>query len=289
MQNVYNDIMGDMSYNKFVIGDLLFVEYTCPITEDIWSVWTQTDFIIHVLRGKKKLWTGSEEWMILEGDTVYVKKGSFCMSQYFDDEFCMLGFFITDDFIRSVIKDTEGRLPINTRQNLADFSIKRMTNDLVLCGFFNSMLPFFRSGQNSPSLLLELKLKELVVHILSTELNPELSSYFQSLFEIDKPSIRSIMEKNFYHNLSIAEFATLSHRSLSTFKRDFLICYSLSPGKWLLNKRLEYSLALLQNKANGITEVAFKSGFENPSHYSRSFRSKFGMSPSQYRSDTFDV
>ena len=93
MQNVYNDMMEDMSYNKFVVGDLLFVEYTCPITDELWSVWTQTDFIIHVLRGKKKLSTGTHEWMITEGDTVYVKKGSFCMNQYFDDEFLHVWFF----------------------------------------------------------------------------------------------------------------------------------------------------------------------------------------------------
>ena len=62
MQNVYRTIMEDMSYNKFVVGDLLFVEYTCPITEGVWNVWTETDFVIHVLSGKKKLWTGKVSW-----------------------------------------------------------------------------------------------------------------------------------------------------------------------------------------------------------------------------------
>jgi hypothetical protein len=234
MQNVYNDLMQDMNYNKFIVGDLLFVEYTCPITADIWNVWTQTDFIIHVLTGKKRLFTGSKEWMIREGDTIYIKKGSFGMNQYFDDEFCMLGFFINDDFIRSTVSDLYGKQPLNANVKFEDFSIKRIKLNPILDGFFKSMYPFFKTELNPSNSLLELKLKELVINILTTKTNLELSSYFQSLMETDKPSIKSIMENNFYYNLSIEEFAGLSHRSLSAFKRDFKSSYFTSPGKWLL-------------------------------------------------------
>lgn len=285
MQNVYNDIMDDMSYNKFVVGDLLFVEYVCPITDELWSVWTQTDFIIHVLRGKKKLSTGTQEWMITRGDTVYVKKGSFWMNQYFDDEFCMFGFFINDDFIRSTIKELRGKLPINAKANFDDFSIKRIVNDPILDGFFSSMYPFFKSEQHPSNSLLELKLKELIINILTTNNNLELSSYFQSLTETDKPSIKSIMENNFYHSLSIQEFAGLSHRSVSAFKRDFKSSYSTPPGRWLLEKRLQYSLVLIRNMETSISQLAYQSGFESASHYSRSFKARFGASPSDYRSN----
>jgi len=287
MQNVYKDLMEDMRYNKFVVGDLLFVEYTCPITAEVWSVWTETDFIIHVLRGKKRLFTGTREWMINKGDTVYVKKGSFGMNQYFDDEFCMLGFFINDDFIRSTINELHGKQALNAKAMFEDFSIKRIEPDPLLDGFFNSMYPYFKSELNPSNSLLELKLKELVVNILTTNINVELSSYFQSLMETDKPSIKSIMGNNFYQSLSMEEFASLTHRSLSAFKRDFKSCYSTPPGKWLLGKRLDYSLTLLQNEASSISHVAYQSGFESASHYSRSFKSRFGESPANYRINTF--
>ena len=159
MQNVYRDLMQDMRYNKFIVGDLLFVEYTCPITSDIWNVWTETDFIIHVLRGKKRLFTGSKEWMINEGDTVYVKKGSFSMNQYFDDEFCMLGFFINDDFIRSTINELYGKQPLNAIAAFEDFNIKRIKPDPLLAGFFNSMYPYFKSELAPSNSLLAALLK----------------------------------------------------------------------------------------------------------------------------------
>lgn len=284
MQNVYRDLLDNMNYNKFVVGDLLFVEYSCPIKTDLWSVWTETDFIIHVLRGKKKLWIGTQEWLITAGDSVYVRKGSFNMNQYFDEEFCMMGFFINDDFVRSIIQELHGRVIINAKAGFEEFSIKRIVHNPILDGFFSSMYPFFVSEQAPSNSLLELKLKELIINILTTRQNSDLSSYFQSLMETDKPSIPSIMENNFFQNLSIEEFASLTHRSLSSFKRDFKACYGTSPGKWLLAKRLDYSLILLQNKAESISQVAFQAGFENSSHYSRAFKSRFGHSPIQFRS-----
>jgi AraC-like DNA-binding protein len=273
-----------MSYNKFIVGDLLFVEYTCPITDELWSVWTQTDYIIHVLRGKKKLWTGSKEWMIRGGDSLYIRKGSFNMTQYFDDEFCMMGFFINDDFVRSVIGELQGRMPMNPRLPFEDFSIKRISHDAVLQGFFNSMLPFFQLDKKPSSSLLELKLKELVINFLTTDNNPDISSYFLSMAESDKPSIRAIMESNYCQHLSIEEFARMTHRSISTFKRDFRACYDTSPGKWLLEKRLEFSQGLLRSSDASISDIAYRSGFEHLSHFSRSFKARYGISPANYRS-----
>jgi AraC-like DNA-binding protein len=87
------------------------------------------------------------------------------------------------------------------------------------------------------------------------------------------------MEDNFCFNLKLEEFARLSSRSLSAFKRDFLRFYEISPGKWIMEKRLNYSLHLLSNLGRTVSEAAFESGFESPSHFSRAFRLRFGTSP----------
>jgi AraC-like DNA-binding protein len=70
---------------------------------------------------------------------------------------------------------------------------------------------------------------------------------------------------------------------LSSFKRDFQKQYNESPGKWLLNKRLEYSSVLIRNNNMSISQIVFESGFEDISHFSRSFKTKFGISPTQFR------
>jgi AraC-like DNA-binding protein len=95
--------------------------------------------------------------------------------------------------------------------------------------------------------------------------------------------LRQIMEDNFCYNLKLEEFARLSNRSLSAFKRDFRKEFNITPGKWLLEKRLLHSMHLLSNEFKTVSEAAFESGFENPSHFSRAFRNYFGISPASVK------
>ena len=91
------------------------------------------------------------------------------------------------------------------------------------------------------------------------------------------------MEKNYTYNLALKEYARISSRSLAAFKRDFLKYYRTTPGKWLTGKRLTHARMLLNTTKQSITEIAFNSGFENISHFSRIFKEKFGLSPLQFR------
>jgi hypothetical protein len=47
IDNLYETLRSALHYNRFEIGKLLFVEYTCPIRDDYACVWTQTDYLIH--------------------------------------------------------------------------------------------------------------------------------------------------------------------------------------------------------------------------------------------------
>jgi AraC-like DNA-binding protein len=118
------------------------------------------------------------------------------------------------------------------------------------------MLAYFTGREKPAEALLRLKLKELIVSILLGGKNPELAAYFQSLVKTDAPSLSQIMEANFCYNLSLEDFAKLSHRSVSTFKREFRKYYKQPPGKWLQQKRLEYSAVLLKNPAFNVSQVA---------------------------------
>ncbi|MGZ8525032.1 MAG: helix-turn-helix domain-containing protein, partial [Chitinophagaceae bacterium] len=55
--------------------------------------------------------------------------------------------------------------------------------------------------------------------------------------------------------------------------------FNTTPGKWLLEKRLNHAMHLLGNTEKTVGEAAFESGFESPSHFSRSFKERFGISP----------
>ena len=88
MINVYETIRSDLHFNKFQVGDLLFVEYKCPLPEAAVGIWTPSDYILHVLSGKKRWRAGGDSWTAGAGQTFYVKKGAFVVEQFFEEEFC---------------------------------------------------------------------------------------------------------------------------------------------------------------------------------------------------------
>lgn len=286
MINLYEDIKSKNHYNKFEIGGLLFAEYKCPLEEKFVGIWTHTDYLVHVVTGKKTWHTTDGSFPAEAGQSLYFKKGAAIVEQFFNDEFCLLLFFVPDDFIRSVVKEYTGEVDTVFEKSASNESTIRVNSDIALEVFFQSMLTYFSGLERPSEALLRLKLKELILGILVSKKNPKLSAYFHSIGNNEAPSVSEIMESNFRYNLSLENFAELCHRSLSSFKRDFQKQYNETPGRWLLNKRLEYSAVLLRNNHINISQIIFECGFEDLSHFSRAFKSKFGVSPTQFRNKT---
>lgn len=145
------------------------------------------------------------------------------------------------------------------------------------------MLVYFADEKPPAEALLKLKLKELLTSLLISASNPALSAYLRSLATCDAPPLPPIMEANFCHSLPLDAFAKMCHRSLSSFKREFHRCYRTTPAKWLIKRRLECAAQMLRTTSLSILEIALECGFEEPSHFSRTFKSRFGRSPTDYR------
>jgi AraC family transcriptional regulator, exoenzyme S synthesis regulatory protein ExsA len=283
MLNLYESVRTDPSFHKLEIGDLLFAEYTCPIGQDKLRVWTHSDYLVHVLSGRKTWHTGDGTWIGQAGDTLFFRKGAAIIEQFFEADFCVLMFFLPDGPIRAMIRELAGSLPGTPPIHPVIRSVERVHNDVALAAFFQSVRTYF-SGREKPSeVLLRLKLNELILSILTGGMNPGLAAYFLSLARGEAVSLASVMEANFRFNLSLDEYATLCHRSLSSFKRDFRRQFREPPGKWLIRKRLDHAAALLRTTGLNVTEIAFESGFEDLSHFSRVFKERFRLSPRGYR------
>jgi AraC-like DNA-binding protein len=286
MINLYEDIRTKKHYNKFEIGGLLFAEYKCPLEEKFVDIWTHTDYLVHVVTGKKTWHTTDGSFPAEAGQSLYFKKGAAIVEQFFNEEFCLLLFFVPDDFIRSVVNEYSGDLNKSPNKVNSNASTIRVDNDAALNVFFQSMMAYFSKVEKPSEALLRLKLKELILSILVSPKNPTISNYFHSISNRNAPLLSEIMESNFRFNLSLENYADLCHTSLSTFKRDFQKLYNQTPGRWLLNKRLDYSTVLLRNNHMNISQVVFECGFEDLSHFGRAFKTRFGVSPSLYRTQS---
>jgi AraC-like DNA-binding protein len=283
MRNLYEVIKTSLHFNKFIIDDLVCVEYTCPLENEQQGLFTKHDYIIHVLSGAKTWRTIHGEWKVEAGETLYLKKGASIITQYFDEEFCMLGFFLPDGMIQESIQEVDQNATKYNSNEVQKFTGSQLKQDDFLDGFFNSMLHYFRSDEQPADSLVRLKLKELLLNLIYKSGDKSLVSYLHYIKANSSPALTHIMETNFCYNLSVEQFAGMCHRSLSTFKRDFHNHYDTTPGKWLLSRRLGHAANILISQDSNVSQVAFDSGFEDVSHFSRVFKDKFNSTPSAYR------
>jgi len=87
MLNLYETVRSNPSFNTLEIGNMLFAEYTCPVQAAKLEQWTQSDYLVHVLQGKKAWHTSDGIWPAVSGDTLFFRKGGAIVEQYFDVDF----------------------------------------------------------------------------------------------------------------------------------------------------------------------------------------------------------
>ncbi|AZB18523.1 AraC family transcriptional regulator [Chryseobacterium indologenes] len=144
--------------------------------------------------------------------------------------------------------------------------------------YMNSLLLYHDLGKLSDQRLVDLKIKEALFLLL--EEIPEMKNILFDFTEPGKIDIEAFMNKNFHFNVHLDRFAYLTGRSLATFKRDFEKIFGTTPGKWLIQKRLQEAYYLIAEKRKTASEIYLDLGFEDLSHFSFAFKKQFGLSPS---------
>jgi AraC-like DNA-binding protein len=269
------------SFKQLSCGESLITVFNCPLEKKFEDAWSHYNYIIYVIDGRKIWHTAHGSYDLRKDSCVFVRKGACIVEQFFDARFCLVLFFVPDEFICEVLKTKS--TPIQKPGKKYE-PIIPIENDEVIQAFFQSMMPYFETRRQRDQSLLELKFRELILTMADNPANSELLSYFCYLLqEPQTVSMRRIMEDNFCFNLKMEEFARMCSRSLSAFKRDFVRLYNTSPGRWLMEKRLNHALHLITNIGKTVSESAFESGFESSSHFSRAFRQRFGTSPGAVR------
>lgn len=158
-------------------------------------------------------------------------------------------------------------------------SVILLQQDTHYQDYFTSLTPFLPLSVAGDDAIIQLKIKEALLTLLKVQ--PELKNI---LFDFSAPAkidITAYMEQNFRFNLSMQHFAYMTGRSISSFKRDFQKAFGISPGRWLLSRRLKEAYTLIKQQGCTPSDVYILVGFEDISHFSRSFKSRFGVPPSR--------
>jgi len=264
---------------------MLFTQYDCPQTTRTEQFFVECNFIAYVISGKRIFHKSNKSWDLGEGSCSFVKKGTHIAEKPDGEGWCVMVFFIPDNFLKQLISENRQSLSLtNLPEAAVDHVLTLDVNELSR-SFFFSMLPYFSQSPPPPENLLELKFKELVLSLLSNKKNDRFLSYLNNLSNDQLPSMEEIMHNNYTFNLTLADYAKLAYKSLPTFKREFKKVFKESPAKWVLKKRVNLATELLQNTKLSVGEICDQCGFENQTHFSRIFKEKMGVSPLQFRTN----
>jgi AraC-like DNA-binding protein len=148
--------------------------------------------------------------------------------------------------------------------------------DPFMKGYLDSLMPYFENPQHLSETLAFVKTIEAIELLMRNTAFTNLLFDFSEPYKID---LEAYMNRYFTYNVPINQFAQLTGRSVSTFKRDFSKTFDASPEKWILKKRLDLAFHLLKQRQCRPSDVYLEVGFENFSHFSTSFKKEFGISP----------
>ena len=95
--------------------------------------------------------------------------------------------------------------------------------------------------------------------------------------------VSALMEANIEEPLSLDELARLANLSQRHLQRMFKHTLNMTPMHYYLNLRLRRARALLLQTEMSVMSVTVACGFQSSCHFSKSYRTLFGYSPSTER------
>jgi AraC-like DNA-binding protein len=185
------------------------------------------------------------------------------------------------DILKEIYK---ADFPAAIKPNSEKRDIGKIKGSFFIGNFIENLSLYFEHPEvMNPDLLL-LKMKEIILLLMQTSNAETISTLFSDLYSHRYVTISEVLKSHVHSALSINELSNLAGLSLSTFKREFKKQFKDTPSNYLKDKRLEKTKELLLTTELSITEICYEAGFKDIAHFSRSFKKKYKVSPSGFRS-----
>jgi AraC-like DNA-binding protein len=101
--------------------------------------------------------------------------------------------------------------------------------------------------------------------------------------------VRDRMDREYAKPLDVEALARGVHMSAGHLSREFKRAYGESPYSYLMTRRIERAMALLQRGELSVTEVCFAVGCSSLGTFSTRFAELVGVPPSLYREQAAGV
>jgi len=94
--------------------------------------------------------------------------------------------------------------------------------------------------------------------------------------------VKEIFQEHIYDSLDVEAVARELGQNYKSFREEFKNYTGLSPYQYFLQMKINKAKELLGDGIYSVKEVSYKLAFQNPYYFSRLFKKKTGVSPSQW-------
>ena len=233
----------------------------------------------YVRSGEMVLDNGRKQVHVGKGECVYIPRDhriTLYKRPVGGERYCGIFLNFTRSFLREMYAKV-GRYGVPENTPKMEPGVAKLPRTAELASLFASLEPFFDTDVKPQHDFMHLKLQEGLLALLHID-----KRFAPTLFDFNEPwkiDIMDFMNNNYMYEFSLEELAHYTGRSLATFKRDFKKISDLTPGKWLIRKRLEVAYDMMREGGWKIADVYTKVGFKNQSHFSTAFKRQYGMAP----------
>lgn len=95
--------------------------------------------------------------------------------------------------------------------------------------------------------------------------------------------INQLLEENLVDGISILEMAKILNMSKFHFLNEFKKINGITPYKYLIEFKIKKAMELLKKSNKSIVEIGLELGFNDNSHFTRTFKKQIGKSPLEWR------
>lgn len=233
------------------------------------------------LAGQQRIETyDGELFTVKAGEVLFIPRGMYHITDLLPKSgtFKSLLFYFDDTIIQEFLSTTAiTEIARTAVPNHLKFGVVPMLET-----FAESLIHIYQGNQLRDKNFLNVKILELLHLLNHLAVEQQFANFLFRLTLPQKRNIKSFMENNFDKPLKVEDYAYLTGRSLSTFRRDFKAYYTITPQKWLKEKRLDKAIMILAQKEMSVTQLAYEVGYENISYFIKEFKLKVGQSPKQY-------
>lgn len=230
---------------------------------------------VYITKGELRAHDGHKSYILQAGEYCLVRKNQLVRyeSSKGKPAFERVVICFEEPFLKAFQEKHKANIPSIS----FDDAFVSIPKNKIIPDFIGSLDPYCDETGRIQEAFAAVKYEELLIILLQNQ--PELAGLLLTYGMPGKMNLEEYMNRNYIFNTSIQNFAFLTGRSLSAFKRDFQNTFRSTPSRWLVQKRLREAYFLIEKKHRKPTDLYLELGFEDLSHFSFAFRKLFGCTP----------